>query len=221
MSPASRGFEYDWLVIGSSFGGSVSALRRCRRRFRSACSSRAGSSRTRTTPRRPGSCTALDVSAVPRPARHLQPERRSGRLHLAKRCGGRQRQHRLRQLPSTVRAGSSPTRRWRDLNDWAAASATMTPPSACFRRCRRCRATANGQKLLREMGRGVRRRGHVPSYAGRRVLRQAGHDRARPGPSVVRPGTHRLHVLRRVHGRLPRRRQEHTAQEPAGSPRSA
>jgi cholesterol oxidase len=33
-SPAGDGFDYDWLVIGSGFGGSVSALRLAEKGYR-------------------------------------------------------------------------------------------------------------------------------------------------------------------------------------------
>ena len=72
---------------------------------------------------------------------------------------------------------------------------------------------SDGQALLREMADefGVPRDLHAHLLRG--VLRRAGRDRARPVLRRRGAGAHRLHALRRVHGRLPHRRQEHAGEE--------
>ena len=50
---ADERYDYDWLVVGSGFGGSVSALRLAEKGYRSRCSSAAAASATRTSPSRP------------------------------------------------------------------------------------------------------------------------------------------------------------------------
>ena len=56
MEASARQFDFDWLVIGSGFGGSVSALRLSEKGYRSACWSAGGASPTRTSPSPPGTC---------------------------------------------------------------------------------------------------------------------------------------------------------------------
>ena len=48
-------FDYDWLVIGSGFGGSVAALRLAEKGYRVAVLECGRRFATRTSPRRPGS----------------------------------------------------------------------------------------------------------------------------------------------------------------------
>ena len=66
---------------------------------------------------------------------------------------------------------------------------------------------------VRQGGRRHGCRGNVPAHPGRSLLRRPGPDRARP--LLRRCGTrpNRLHRMRRMHDRLPAQRQEHPAQE--------
>ena len=114
-------FDYDWLVIGSGFGGSVSALRLAekgysvaRARVRPALRRRRVRGAHRLTSGATTGCPHLGMRGDPA-AEHVQGRVRALRL----RC--RRRQPRLRQhaLPRPARA-STRTPSGRELADWAA-----------------------------------------------------------------------------------------------------
>ena len=71
MAPISAergGHDWDWIVVGSGFGGSVAALRLAEKGYRSASTRRAGASPTTSSRAAPGTC-AGHLHAAARAAR--------------------------------------------------------------------------------------------------------------------------------------------------------
>ncbi len=207
-------FDYDWIVVGSGFGGSVSALRWPKRATRSPCWSAASASPTRTSRSRPGTCAATSgrrgsaCSGIFR-ARPVQGRRRGQRLRRRRRQP-RLRQHALRPR----RRSSSRTRSGPDLGRLGAgAGAPLRRGAADARRRRPRRERRPRRPAAARARRAARGRRHLPEDPGRDLLRQPGQDR--PRSLLRRRGArpHRLHALRPLHGRLPARRQEHPGQE--------
>ena len=94
-----------------------------------------------------------------------------------------------------------------------AGARTTTRPSGCSASSHNPTVTPRDeamQAVAEQMGVGA----HLPAHPGRRVLRRRpGRDGARPVLRRRRAGAHRLPRVRRVHDRLPARREEHPAEE--------
>ena len=145
-------------------------------------------------------------------ARRVPPHALQGRLHC-ERLRRRRRQPRLREHALPCRAGvlhASSVGRPRGLG--GSAQAALRHGRAHARRAdgavrQRQPEAAEGSWRRLRCGR------HVPAYAVRSVLRRARQDGARPVLRRCRARPHRLHPLRRLHDRMPRRRQEHVDEE--------
>ena len=195
--------SYDWIVIGSGFGGSVSALRLAEKGYRVLVLEKGRRFAPRTSPRPTGTC-ALAVDARARHARHLPddlPARTSpcstawawaaARSSTPTRCP-RRRTHSSRPV-----AGHTwPTGR-------ASSSRTTRPRCACWAR----RAVPERDRSDRILARD--RRGHRPAPSTSTPTDVASTS-ASPGVTVPDPyfggegpRAHRLHRVRRVHDRLP------------------
>ena len=214
MGTQDKAFDYDWLVIGSGFGGSVSALRLAEKGYRVGVLEAGRRYRDEDYAEDDLGPGALPVGAGARPARHLPAHAVQGRLH------------RQRLRPSAAAASSMPTRciapspEFFANPQWAGTRTTgravLAPHYDTAEQMLGVQTVpheSDGQKMLQEVGEHFGVEDTFTPHAGRRVLRQARRDRAR---SVLRrrgPGAHRLHALRRVHGGLPRGRQEHAGQE--------
>ena len=203
---ASENYDFDWIVIGSGFGGASprSGWREGlpRRRPRDGQATGRGLRGTTLEP------SPVLLEAEARPVRHPPDDRREGRLHrLGAGVGGGS----LVYANTLLGPGppSSGTRGGATRGLEGCSSRTTRRQAHARRRPdrRAGRPHAEGDRR----GHGPRR--HVPHRRGRRVLRGGRRDGAR---SVLRrrgPGAHRLHPLRRLHGRLPARREEHARGE--------
>ena len=205
--------DYDWLVVGSGFGGSVSALRLAEKGYR------VGRDRVRPAlrRRRPAALdlgpAALLLRAAARHARDLPADDVPRRLRSSP-ARRRRRLARLREhaLPRARRA-STPTRSGPGSRTGRPRSRrTSTRPSGCSASSP---STADdpADQLLREFGREI---GADQTYAKTRVgvfFGTPGETVADPFFGGAGPGADRLHRLRALHGRLPAQRQEHAAQE--------
>ena len=214
MTPASD-FDYDWLVIGSGFGGSVSALRLAEKGY---TVGRARERRRFAGPRLPAlhlGPAALLLGAAAGHARHLPAERLQGRYGGQRHAASAAAASATRTRSTCRHAASSRTPSGRELDeDW---EATLAPHYAeaermlgvdRLRRGRPGRPAAARARRATSASATRTRKTRVG-----RVLRRARRHRAR---SVLRrrgPGPHGLHALRALHGRLPLRREEHARQE--------
>ena len=206
-------YDYDWLVVGSGFGGSRLRPAAGRKGLRGR-----GAGVRQPLPRRglrrvePAPPAALLLAAPLRLPRGDADDLLQGRLHRL-RQRRRRRQPRLRQhalpgapgllrRPAVGRAGQLGAR----------AGAALRHRGADARRGR-VRRHRPGRQAAAGIRRGDRRRRDLHQHPGRRLLRQA--RRRGRGPLLRRRGTepHRLHALRQLHGRLPPRRQEHADEE--------
>ena len=155
---------------------------------------------------------ALPVGAGDRPARNFPAHTVQGRVHRERR-GGRRRKRRLCQHAVPCQSGvlrqSTVGRHQRLVRGARAALRHRREDARCADgapRERRPGPAARGRQAFRR-GR------YVSPHPGWSLLRQARHDRAGPVLRRRRARAHRLHPLRRLHGRLPRRREEHAGQE--------
>ena len=205
--------DYDWLVIGSGFGGSVSALRlrekgyrvgvlECGRRF-------ADDDFPRSTwdLRRYFWAPRLGMRGIFRLSIFKDVAIVSGSGVGGGSLGYANTLYRARRAllrgPAVGRA--------RRLGGRARAALRRGRADARRRRLRRGRPRRRPAARVRARD---RRRGHVRQDARRRAARRrAGRDG--PRPVLRRRGTRpdRLPALRALHGRLPARRQEHAGQE--------
>ena len=206
-------FDFDWLVIGSGFGGSVSALRlaekghsRRRARVRAAL-------RRRRVRQLDGRSQALLLESARRdegdlPADDVQG--RLGRLRLRRRRRQpRLREHAVRAAEGLLRGppvgrdgrlgerARAPLRRSAADARRRAKTRTRTPPTSCCASSARSSASATRYK-----------RTPVGVFFG-----EPGQDRRRPVLRRRGARAHRLPAVRALHGRLPARRQEHARQE--------
>ena len=207
--------DYDVIVIGSGFGGSVSALRLTEKGYRVAVLE-AGRRFTETTCRK----TSWHIRSflwAPTLGRfgiqriHLLERRDPGRRRRRRRLA-QLRQHAVRAARSrstTIRSGgTSPTggRSWRR---------STTRPSGCSASSTNPTMTQSDVEMKRWPSssagptRSSPRRSACSSGAGA----GAGQDVPDPFFGGVGPGPHGLHRVRLVHDRLPPRREEHPATE--------
>ncbi len=206
-------YDYDWIVVGSGFGGAVSALRLAEKGYSVAvleCGSRFARRRFRRV--HPARTAALLLVAEVGHARDPADDLLQGRLRRL-RQRRRRRQPRLRQHPlpgAPELLQGSPVGRARQLGGGARPPLRHRRAHARGRRVRRDGARRRAAQGIR---RGHRRRRDLHQHQGRRLLRPA---RGRGRGSLLRrrgPAAHRLHALRQLHGRLPPRGQEHADEE--------
>ena len=209
--------DSDWVVIGSGFGGSVSALRLAREGLlRRACSSAGGASRTTTSPtstwdlRRYFFAAAARASAASSACRSSRTSRSSAAAGVG---GGSLGYANTLYVPAE--GASSRTRSGRGSRPTGRPSSRRTTP-----RPSGCSASSTYDR--RRPGRPDPQARSASTSASRTPTARPASacSSARPGVTVDGPvlrrrgpGAHRLHALRALHGRLPGRRQEHAAQE--------
>ena len=209
--------DYDVLVIGSGFGGSVTALRLTEKGYRVGVleagrrfADEEFAEDLLEPPQIPVGAAAglLRHPADPPAAQRDDPGRRRGgrrftelRQHALCAAGAVLRRpavgahHRLaRRVDAPLRAGQAHAR-------------GRHQPDVHRRR-------PDHERGRRRYG----RRRHLRAHPGRGVLRpgrhqDAGQARARPVLRRRGPGAHRLHRVRRVHDGMPLRRQEHVGEE--------
>ena len=205
---------YDVLVVGSGFGGSVTALRLAEKGYRVGVLEAGRRFTPETLP-----ATSWDI-------RNFLWAPRLG-------CYGIQRIHVLRDVLVLAGAGvgggslNYANTLYRPKNDafyrdpqWAShdrlarrAGRVLRPGHPHARRRHAAVGDAVGRGDAPGRGR-ARARGHGGTDAGRRVLRRGPRrDVARPVLRRRRARAHRLPRVRRVHDRLPPRRQEHPRDE--------
>ena len=205
--------DYDWLVIGSGFGGSVSALRLREKGYSVGvleCGRRFGDDdfpRSTWDVRRYFWAPRLGMRGIFRLSTFKDVgdrQRLRGRRRLA-----RLREHALPRAPQVLRGPA--VGRPRRLGDRARAALRRGRADARRGRLRRGRPRRRPAARVRARD---RRRGHVRQDARRRAARRRAGG-ADPGPVLRRrrPRPHGLPALRALHDRLPARRQEHAGEE--------
>ena len=205
-------FDYDWLVIGSGFGGSVSALRlaekgyrvgilECGRRFRDEDFAKTDLGRR-----------ALLLDAEAGLEGHLPPDAVQGcvrrlRLRRRRRLAGVC-QHAVPRAPRVL-CGSADRRPGR-LGARTGAALRGGGADARRGRLRPGHARRSSAETVRA---GTRRRRDLCQDPGRRVSRRGGHGRARPLLRWRWPGADGVREVWAVHDRLPPRGEEHPGEE--------
>ncbi len=156
---------------------------------------------------------ALPLGPGAGPARNPAHDHLQGHLHGERRGRGRRqprvRQHALSRQARVLRQPAVAARR----EDWSQALAPHYDTAermlgACTGALRQRRPEAAARD-----GRRIRRARLLRAHPVRRLLRRARRDGCRPLLRRRGAGANRLHALRGLHGRLPRRRQEHPGEE--------
>ena len=153
----------------------------------------------------------VDVAAGPGPLRHPAAHRPARRLHPA-RVRRRRREPRLREHAARPAGRRVP----RSAVDRPRLEERAAPPlrhGAAHARRDSERGPPRDRPAAQGSGRRDGPRPHVPSRHRRRLLRRVGREAARSLLRRRRAGAHRLHAVRRLHGGLPLRREEHARQE--------
>ena len=205
-------FDYDWIVVGSGFGGSVSALRLAEKGYSVGVLECGKRFPTRTSRSRPGTCKRyfwaprVGLRGIFR----LTPFKDVSVVSGCGVGGGSLGYANTLYVPPSEFFEDS---QWKGLEDW---ESVLAPHYAEAQRMLGVVVHDNddpADQLLREFGEHLGVERHLPQDPRRRLPRRAREDRLR---SLLRrrgPGPHRLHAVRPLHGRLPPRRQEHAGQE--------
>ena len=205
-------YDFDWLVIGSGFGGSVSALRLSQKGYSVGvieCGRRFADDefpKSSWDVRRYWYAPRLGLNGIFRLTIFKDVAIASGSG-----VGGGS----LGYANTLYRA---PTRfyedaQWAELNDWQVALAPHYEEAERMLGVATYDEDDPADDLLREYAEEI---GVGGTYAKTRVgvfLGERGKTVADPFFGGEGPGSHRLHPLRALHGRLPLRRQEHAGQE--------
>ena len=205
---AAAAFDYDVIVIGSGFGGSVSALRLTEKGYRVGVLE---SGRRWNPEDFPKSNWRFRQSLwLPRLGM-TGPQRASllGKclLFSASGVGGGSLIYGNTLYEPLDAFWTDP--HWAHITDWKAELAPY------YDQAKRMLGVAPNPRMtpaddvLLDVADRPRRRRHVPHDERRGVLRRAGQDRGRPVLRRRRTGAHRLHPLRPLLHRLPSRREEH------------
>ncbi len=201
-------FDYDVLVVGSGFGGSVSALRLSEKGYRVGVLEAGRRFGPGDLPQDQLAAAPVPLDAPARDARHPADHparRRDDPLRLR----GRRRLAGLRQHPlRAARRPSTATLSGRTSPTGAPSSPPgTTRPGGCSG-SNAVAAETPSDAVMRTVAQRLGVDGHLPPHPGRRLLRHPRRARPRPLLRRRRSRPHRLHPLRRVHDRLPPRRQE-------------
>ena len=206
--------DYDWLVIGSGFGGSVVGAAPARegllgRRARV----RPAVRRRRAAEARPGTCGATSGRRGSGCAGSSgSRSSRTSRSSAAPASAAARSATRTRSTARRRRFYEDP--QWAGLADWEAALAPHYDEAERMLGVVAYDEDDPADDLLREYAREIGVGGHVRQDARRRVPRRSPARRS-PDPYFggAGPGPHGLPALRALHDRLPARRQEHAGQE--------
>ena len=205
-------FDWDWIVIGSGFGGSVAALRLAEKGY-SVCVKEAGRrfaddefATSTWDLRKYLYMPRLGLKGVLR----ISPMRDVSILSGAGVGGGS-----LGYANTLYRA---PKRffedpQWGELADWEAEFAPHYDTAERMLGVAPVTYDDPGDDLLKQVARGPRRRGHPRQGQRRGVLRRARQDRAGPVLRRRGAGAHGMREVRALHDRLPLQRQEHAGEE--------
>ena len=206
-------YDYDWLVVGSGFGGSVAAHRLTEKGYRVAV---VESGRRFADDEFPRSTWDLRrYFFAPRLGMHG-----IFRLSLFKTVsilsgagvGGGSLGYANTLYRARPRFYADP--QWAGLEeDWQAALAPHFDEAERMLGVTTVATDDPADDLLREFGRHIGARQDVRQDARRRLLRNARRDRRGPVLRRRRARPHGLHRLRALHGRLPGGREEHARQE--------
>ena len=205
--------DFDFIVIGSGFGGSVSAHRLTEKGYRVAVMEMGRRWTPENLPIDQLAALALDLAAGPRVARLLQHRALPPRVDHAWLCGGR-RVHHLRQYaagPGRLDLG----------NRIVGRSGGLESRDAAPLRDRRAHAGRDGKPDPGPGGSHPAAGGGRPRASARPSIRThvavfEGPEGEPPRPDLSRSvfrrrgtGAHHLHRLRRLHDGVPLQRQEH------------
>ena len=195
---------YDYVIIGSGFGGSVSALRLVEKGYRVLLLEKGSELEGRRFPEDELGRQAVAVGAarrLPRPLPDASVPARAG----AGRSGGRRRLAHVREhLADPEDAASSRARRGPHSQTGSASSRRTTRPRARCSARRRASFLTPADRLLKEI---AEERGHARGASRSRTSRCSSASPARrvPDPYFGGEGPERTGciALRRVHDRLP------------------
>ena len=209
---AQDGFDHDWLIVGSGFGGSVSALRlrekgyrvavlECGRRYRDE-----DYAATTWNLRRFMWAPALGLRGILRLTPFKDVFIASGSA-----VGGGSVVYACTLYRGAPEFFVNP--QWAGLEDWAAALKPHYDTAERMLGVNTVPFDSDGQTLLKQVAGHFGVEDTLQAHAGGHLLRRAGPAGGRPLLRRQRAATHRLHTLRRLHGRLSCRREEHAGEE--------
>ena len=216
MSDDRSSFDFDVLVVGSGFGGSVTALRLTEKGYRVGvleAGARFEDERLRLGHLGPQEVPlGARAGHVRHPAHRRRPRHDDrGRRGRRRRVAGL-REHALRAAAGVLQRPAVGAHHGLE----GRARALLRPGQADARRG----GQPGPHAVRRRDGEGRDRHGrgrHLPPDAGRRLLRRTRASRGGVGRGPVLrrrgPGPQHLPQLRRVHERLPAQRQEHAGEE--------